>query len=38
MRFLAVVSLALGCVLGAIVSPVQAQEKRFALVIGNQGY
>src|SRR5262245_39261316 len=38
MRFLAVVSLALSCVLGVIVSPLQAQEKRFALVIGNQGY
>src|SRR5215470_16669351 len=38
MRFFAVVPLALICVLGVIVSPVQAQEKRFALVIGNQGY
>jgi len=38
MRFLAVISLALSYMLGAIVSPVQAQEMRFALVIGNQGY
>jgi hypothetical protein len=34
MRFLAIVSLALGCMLGVIVLPVQAQEKRFTLVIG----
>src|SRR5262245_52744285 len=38
MRFLAVVSLAMSCMLGVIVSPVQAQEKRIALVIGNQDY
>src|SRR5215470_10402618 len=38
MRFFAVVLLALSCVLDVIVSPVQAQEKRFALLIGNQGY
>src|SRR5262245_432582 len=38
MWILSVVSLALSCLLGAICSPAQAQEKRIALVIGNQGY